>query len=363
MLETIRQFAQQMIKSRKEEDFIRKKHLLYFLSMAEVAYEEQFESQLKWMNKLTAEQDNHLAAIAWSSNNSIQEFIKLVGYLSWFWIIKGQYNIVKDHQERAISQNTQDSEVYARVLYGLSTNLWYYGDLERAMGLLDKSLNIWRESRNLRDQATALAWLGYINQVQLNNKQDGFKYSEQALEIARKIGKPGLINHCMERYCSSLVHSKQFRAAIPYVDELLISSKKLNQPWGIMSAQHYHSDCALGTKDFKEAEKRYGLGMKLGVDYGSDWMALIDMQGVAFALSGQSRWVKCLRINVVACEKASSLGLSTKGILDFWDEWIDTYIEGAKEKVGEELTKKYEEEGIAMGFDKAVEYALDFEKD
>ena len=41
---------------------------------------------------------------------------------------------------------------------------------------------------------------------------------------------------------------------------------------------------------------------------------------------------------------------------------IDTYIEGAKKEVGEELAKKYEEEGIAMGLEKAVEYALDFEK-
>ncbi len=55
--------------------------------------------------------------------------------------------------------------------------------------------------------------------------------------------------------------------------------------------------------------------------------------------------------------------IPTMGILEFWDEWIEMYIESAKAEVGEELTQKYEEEGIAMGFDKAVEYALDFDKD
>jgi hypothetical protein len=50
-------------------------------------------------------------------------------------------------------------------------------------------------------------------------------------------------------------------------------------------------------------------------------------------------------------------------MLEFWDEWTDTYIEGAKKEVGEELAKRYEAEGTAMGFEKAVEYALDFEKD
>jgi hypothetical protein len=62
-------------------------------------------------------------------------------------------------------------------------------------------------------------------------------------------------------------------------------------------------------------------------------------------------------------EKAKSMGVSIYGMVGFWDNWIDTYIEGAKKGLGEERAKHYEEEGIAMGFDKAVEYALDFEKD
>jgi hypothetical protein len=130
-----------------------------------------------------------------------------------------------------------------------------------------------------------------------------------------------------------------------------------------MAARHFHSDCALGLKDFKEAEKRYGLGIQTAMKYGNDFIAMADMQGVAFALSGQQRWKKSLRLNAASIEKGNSMGISIQGMVEFWDEWIDTYIEGAKTKVGEEHAKKYEEEGIAMGFDKAVEYALDFEKD
>ncbi len=87
------------------------------------------------------------------------------------------------------------------------------------------------------------------------------------------------------------------------------------------------------------------------------------MQGVAFALSGQRRWKKSLRLNAASVEKSRTMGVSIYGMLEFWDEWTDTYIEGAKKEVGEELAIQYEEEGIAMGFEKAVEYALDFEKD
>ncbi|MBE0712299.1 MAG: hypothetical protein IH583_07935 [Candidatus Aminicenantes bacterium] len=88
-----------------------------------------------------------------------------------------------------------------------------------------------------------------------------------------------------------------------------------------------------------------------------------DIQGVAFALAGQGRWAKSLRLDAAAREQYKKMGMEVDGLFEFWDEWIATYIEGARKEVGEELAKNYKEEGIAMGFEKAIEYALDFEKD
>jgi len=56
-----------------------------------------------------------------------------------------------------------------------------------------------------------------------------------------------------------LVHSKQFQKALPHVEELLTSSESLNQTFGIIGAYHYRADCALGLKDFLDAEKKYGI--------------------------------------------------------------------------------------------------------
>ena len=54
---------------------------------------------------------------------------------------------------------------------------------------------------------------------------------------------------------------------------------------------------------------------------------------------------------------------SLDGLILFWDEWIDSFLGGARKEVGEELTRKYEEEGRNMGFMAAVKYALNFDKD
>jgi len=97
--------------------------------------------------------------------------------------------------------------------------------------------------------------------------------------------------------------------------------------------------------------------------YGTVFLAATDLAGVAFSLSWQSRLAKCIRLDAAAWKKAGELGVSLSGVAEFWDEWIEIYIVGARKKLGEELTRKYEEEGQNMGFEAAVEYALDFDKD
>ena len=362
-LETLKQFAFQTLRGRNEEVTMKKSHLHHFLEIAEVAYQDQYESQLKWLNKLHADDDNLIAALDWSEEHSPEEFCWLSGNLTWYWVIKSKYVLGRHYLETAVSKEIHKPEVKAKLLYGMGYILGYFNEIEKTISLAKESLDIWRNINNLQEEASILASLSDWHRDKIHDCETALKYGEQSLEIARKIGKPGFINRCLQSVCQSLVHSKQFKKGLPYVEELIDSSEKLKQPWGILGARHYHSDCALGLKDYKEAEKRYGYGIEMAVKYGNDWLQFVDMQGVAFALSGQSRWEKSLRLNAASFEKARSLGVNIYGMFEFWDEWIDTYIEGAKKEVGEELAKKYEEEGRTMGFEKALEYALDFEKD
>ena len=362
-LETLRQFGHHLLKEGADLDALNQKHFQYYLSLAEEAYLEQFEEQLMWLNTLDIEEDNLMAALEWAEVNSPEEFCWLAGSLAWYWMYKTKLVLGKQILEKAQSIEKSKPEIQARVLQGLGWILSMFNEFERGVELAKESLNIWRDLNNLQEQAFVLAHIGYFYSGNPSDIEVRLSYTEQGLDMARQLGKPGLINYCLTSLCNVLVHSKQFERGLPYVEELIESSEKLEQPWGIMSARHYHSDCALAKEDYQEAERRYGLGITLAIKYGNDWLQFADMQGVAFALSGQRRWKKSLRLNAASVEKSRIMGVSIYGILEFWDEWIETYIEGAKKEVGEELAKQYEAEGTAMAFDKAVEYALDFEKD
>jgi non-specific serine/threonine protein kinase len=358
----LRQYSLQKLIERGEEEKLRQAHLSCYLKLAEKAYEEQFELQLKWTNKLELEHDNILSALYWSDGHSPEGFVRLSGTLAWYWRSHTYIFIGKDYLERALLKDHGENEPYARALIGLGIIITYTGELPRAIKLMNESLTIFRRFNNLWEEANVLALLSSMK-VSGGDYETGLKGADQRLDIARKIGRPGLINHCLSCVCQAAVHSKQYNRGDQLAEELLRSSEKLNHLWGIEMARHFLGDCALGNKNFKESEKRYGLGVETALKFGTIHLAAADLQGVAFSVSGQSRWAKCIRLDAAIRKKAGEYGFSVSGVAEFWDEWIDIYIVGARKKLGEELTQKFEKEGQNMGFEAAVEYALDFAKD
>ncbi len=360
----LQQYGLQKLSESGEESKVRKSHLSYYLKLSEQAYNEQFESQLKWISRLTTEHNNLLAALVWSEDNSPSEFVWLSGALGWFWKIHSQSIIASKYLAKALEKVKGKNEAYARVLFGQALNSLYSKEKsdQKIIDNMNECLSIWRKSKNLRDEVWALCELSELYSV-IGDYETSLEHSEKSLELARKVGDTGLINHCLIYPCGVLVYSKQYGRALPLVQELLETSEKLEYPYGIENARHFLGDCALGHYHFKDAEKLYAQGIEASLKYGWVWLSGCDMQGVAFALSGQSRWEKSLRLDAAAREKIKSLGGSLDGMVQFWDEWIETYIGRAKKKLGEELAAKCEEEGRNLGFEAAIDYALDFERD
>jgi len=86
------------------------------------------------------------------------------------------------------------------------------------------------------------------------------------------------------------------------------------------------------------------------------------MQGMAMGIAGQGRYSKALRLSEAADKKFEDLKASVEGI-KFWQILKERHIGRARKELGENTAAELEKEGRQMGFEKAVEYALDFDKD
>ena len=137
---------------------------------------------------------------------------------------------------------------------------------------------------------------------------------------------------------------------------------ELNMPRELLMTRHYYADCALERDEFKEAERRYSEALKAAIDFGDTWEAAAEMQGMAMGIAGQGRYRKALRLGEAADKKFEELGANVKGI-KFWQILMERHICRARKELGEKAAAELEKEGRQMGFEKAVEYALDFDKD
>jgi non-specific serine/threonine protein kinase len=329
--------------------------------MVEKAYEEQFEAMAVWMVKIEKEHDNLRSALAWADQHSPDEYMLLTGALAWFWWAHAYFIIGTEYLEKSLAKRKAKSPAIARVLFGLALLTGPTSGYTKGYELFNESFEIWRDLGNLKEQSIVLRELGMLEYGK-NSYESGLKYCEESLELATEIGNRGLINYCALYVCQGLVILNYIDRAKPMAEQLLKLSRELNQPIGIMAGEHFLGDCALIGENFKEAEKTYAEGMKNGFQFGELFIAIQDMIGVAMSVGGQSRYAKTIRLNAAALEQASRLGIRIPEI-KFWQDLMNKYIIGAKKKLTKEQLKRHEEDGKKMGFEAAIKYALDFDKD
>jgi non-specific serine/threonine protein kinase len=362
--ETLRQFALQHLQAQDKEDYMRERHMHYFLQLAQKANKERTVMQTKWLNTLELEHDNLMAALRWSEACSPENFVRLCGFLAWFWTWHSHFFTGVHFLEQAQLKGSRKTEAYARVLNGSGIISLFSGDGAKGLALLNESLDIWRKLKNPEEEALVLCDLSF-SYLAVGNNESGLKCGKEALEIARKIGDPGLINYSMTAEGQGLVALKRVDKARPMAQKIVVSSIELEQPLMLRLGYHYLGDCAMMEGNSHAAEKEYGLSLEVAFKSGNLFFTCIELLAVAIAVAGQSRMVKAIRLSAASRDIAIENGILVPEELqyEFWIEFINTYIVSSREKLGEELTQKYEHEGKSMGLDQAVEYALDFNRD
>jgi tetratricopeptide (TPR) repeat protein len=364
LLETLQIYASNLLVEKGEGDQIRKKHLEYFTRIARQAYDERMSSNVKWVEKIRLEHNNMLAALGWAELHVPALYAELAANLSWFWARSNDYAMAIEILEKVIASNIDNRETQARLDGGYGILLVTAMDFQKSLNLLQEGLSLWRELGNKKEEALTL---GSISDLLygMGDNEGGLKYGKESYALAVELNDPGVELSCLTIFSFGLVAFKKTEEARPMCRKLLQMAKELENAYVEFVAHHMLGDCALMDGIYKEAEREYGEGVRTTLKSGDMAYTFTDMCGVAMGLAGQGRYTKALRVNAAATSKAKSFGswIPEDVPLVFWHELVIKLIVGTRETLGEELTKKYEEEGRAMSFDEAVKYTLDFDKD
>ena len=109
MLETIRDYAREVLEAGEEMEVLRSRHAAYYLELAEtIAPALIGHKQPVWLTRLNAEQDNLRAALAWMlEQNEIEAGLRLGVALHRSWLMQGALSEGRQWLEMLLAHTEQ----------------------------------------------------------------------------------------------------------------------------------------------------------------------------------------------------------------------------------------------------------------
>jgi predicted ATPase/class 3 adenylate cyclase len=275
MLQTIREYALDVLKASGEDDATRQAHANFYLSLAERAAEElRGPDQVRWLEALEFDHDNLQDALEWAKrNDDWGVLLRLTAGMSYFWSIRGYVSegrmwtklaldrtegIVSLHRTRVLAGSAMLAR--ARVDYaearrlleecieaqrqlgdeaGVAFSIKDLGNLEVDQGNIEGAEKLYRESlaewRRLGDQegiAQTLNNIGFIAQIK-GDQDEAMKLLEESLVLFRQLrDKQGIARALMNIAVSTRELGDNERA-VRLSRESLVLWRQLGDKWDV----------------------------------------------------------------------------------------------------------------------------------
>lgn len=249
MLETIREYALEQLEASGEAEIIRRRHVDYYLTLAEDAEVAlRGPQQVGCLNRLEAEHDNLRAAIDWCrASGDVETSIRLVAALYWFWLLRGYASEGRERVEAALSLMTAMSDTgvtwsqrtltaRAKALEGSARLMWGKGKKKLAMARIDESLALWRELDDKRGLARALRYKANVKvgkNLALRNQ-----LLEESEALQREIGDEWGRADTLLGLAEAAVEAKDYERALRLYNESKTLFGRLGDRLGVAWTLH-----------------------------------------------------------------------------------------------------------------------------
>ena len=341
MLETIRTYAEERLEASEDESSCRRRHLDYFLSLAEGWYEERFSSEPRLLAAVTAENGNLRAALEWASEHAPAAELALVGAMVPLWSLNGQALEAKTRLTAALGQVATAGAPLARALMHL-------GELDDDLPRLHEALAIWRELNDREGEAAAIEAIGWAHDA-AGDYSAAEAAHEESLAVRRAAGSPDVRGLTARAgLCHVLVARSETGRAAAVAAELLAIARAHDATLMEELALHFLADCSLVDGDYAEAERRYLRALAYARDAGLVGRATDEVLGVAMARAGLERSADALRLAVCAHAKQVEIG---KGNDAWWTSMQDRLLGLARTQLSDDERETAESTGRAASFD------------
>jgi predicted ATPase len=355
MLETIREYARELLDQGGETEAVRHRHADHYLALGELAYTERFDLGLTWFRRLEAEHDNLRSALDGLQDRDPLRYLQLAGALGWFWEVNSQFTEGSRRLEHALVPATDGGALTARALTFLTSLDMSQGRETAALERIERAIELWQALGDDLEVVHAHDMLGWTLYMR-GEKPPALEVFEQNAEQARRLGHEPLVSRSLAGVCQLLVATGEFERAEPLARELYASTRDTEDIACMVSGDHYLADCAMNRRDYALAEQHRLSALETSLAIGAVMQQTLETLGLAFTAAGLGRDEDALRLEGAVDAKWKELGVPHGPPLS--EAWRERDLAPAHARLGELRATAAFGEGRAMTWDQAIALAF-----
>ncbi len=288
MLETIREFAAQLLSESGEAGRRRKQHLAHYADLARRS-SGKLESleQLQWFDRLELDHGNLRAALRFAvEDDSPAAGLDLAVGLWKFWLFRGHVTEARRALSLLLAATKGGLEEVERHLIAeafriAGTFAAHDGDLGDAQRHYEKSLTIYRQLQDDRGAADVLNNLGILAGWQ-RRPEVSERLHREALALRERLGEHVGVATSLNNLALAAHQRGDLAAARARYQEALRASREAAEPWHIANTLLGLGDVTRDAGDPTAAGKAYGESLELHRQIG-------DGRSLAYLLDGVGR--------------------------------------------------------------------------
>jgi predicted ATPase/class 3 adenylate cyclase len=370
MLETIREYAAEMLEARGETHEIAARHAAAMIDLAETAAAQlSGADQRAWLERLEREHDNMRAALDWATAKPDPAVAVRLAFALWrFWQQRGYLNEARARFDEMAAMDWELEPVMrARFAEAFGGIAYWQSDQATAMRWYEEALVIWREVGDKGELANALYNRAYADVILVMGGMDrspealmaGRSKLEEALVLYEETGDVAGQGNILWGLGSFDYFSARAGDAEEWYRRALelhrASGHRTMEAWSL----HMLALSAAGQRHFDEALEQGRHAMRHFYEAGDVsgvTLTLDDLAIVALATGDQER---AGRLWGAARHLQQTTGT---GIADYVGQNLDLYqIPIPPDVLAPDELAGLAADGAAMGLDEIVAYALEIE--
>jgi tetratricopeptide (TPR) repeat protein len=356
MLETIREFARDLLERHAEFADLLDRHLAFFLELVlEAEPHLTGPDQRQWYDRLGLEHDNVRAALAYACDRGDGERALMLSGTIWrFWWNRGYTAEAARWYERALALAAGTSTTArARGEFGAAHVAESLGDTEGARARFERAAELLREAGETRWLISALTHLAGAYD-ELGDPARGQSLNAEALRLAQESGDTRGAAIVKSNMAGTLLEAGDDDRAAVMLSEALEGLRAVGDTYGVSRALMDKAMVALRRGDGDSAAALLGEALQLSRSIGDTQTIASALAVVAATLSarGDPNAAAMLAAADDALCAAHRFQLNT-----LEREMVDASTQAARQALGDEFEQAWQA-GTELDVGAAVELAL-----